>query len=336
MINAALNAYGLHPDLVVVERELPRNWHGDLHYKLRAEGAAYYLRFLASERYQHEAFRELTDERLSAQMAYCDYMTAHELPFMKRIPPRNGEAFVVVEDAAGKPYRCVLFTWIEGVHLKNVTPEMAGRLGALARRFHDESVGYETNALPFSDHTEGQHTYLKMMRERMTNGTANLLPEEVFALEAYLALAESYVKQGARAGEVMTGSRVMQTDLNHLNVLWDKAGTAIQGVIDFEHLFYSERVQELPWLLKWYGHSPTHAQALLEAYGAREVLTDEEWRRLPALLWLSGCLNWNFTAKTLALLETDVADRAERLQAHLDAYRERGQTLLQMLIASIS
>lgn len=84
------------------------------------------------------------------------------------------------------------------------------------------------------------------------------------------------------------------------------------GIVDFESITYTDRVEGLAWLIKWYlrpygigSHemSPDLAKAVLRGYDAEEILTQNDLSRLPSLLWLSGCLNWNFIDKTIGLLK---------------------------------
>ncbi|MEK1830292.1 phosphotransferase [Priestia megaterium] len=72
----------------------------------------------------------------------------------------------------------------------------------------------------------------------------------------------------------------MQSDLNPLNILWDETDS-ITGIIDFEHIGYTDRIEGIAWLIKWYSRtqgignnevSPRLAQSLLKGYGMRSFL----------------------------------------------------------------
>ncbi|MGM1019733.1 MAG: hypothetical protein ACQEXV_04110 [Bacillota bacterium] len=78
--------------------------------------------------------------------------------------------------------------------------------------------------------------------------------------------------------------------LNLLNILWNKAGEII-GVVDFESITYTERVEGLAWIVKWYARthgitshemSPILVKAVLRGYDAEELLSQRDFERLPS------------------------------------------------------
>ncbi|MEK1830290.1 hypothetical protein AAAC51_18030 [Priestia megaterium] len=56
MIYGAVEIYGMDPKSLVVHEELPKNSHGDLHFKIQLENKCYSARFIGSERYDHDVF----------------------------------------------------------------------------------------------------------------------------------------------------------------------------------------------------------------------------------------------------------------------------------------
>nr|WP_246239230.1 MULTISPECIES: hypothetical protein [Paenibacillus] len=90
-------------------------------------------------------------------------------------------------------------------------------------------------------------------------------------------------------------------------------------------------------LIKWYSRthgigshemSPALAKAVLHGYGAKDILNQHDFDRLPSLLWLSGCLNWNFTAHTIKLIKNN---EDILLKEHLTKYLKRGEILLSLM-----
>ena len=130
---------------------------------------------------------------------------------------------------------------------------------------------------------------------------------------------------------------IVQTDLNPLNVLWESS-QKVKGIVDVESIGYVDRIEGLAFLLKWYSRtegiqshevSPSVARAFLEGYGAHNIVTSNDYKRLSSLLWLSGSLNWNFVKKTLSV----ISDK-RKLEEHLEVYRVRGERLSSLLICT--
>lgn len=331
MIQEALGGFGLDSNTLVVRRKLPDNWHGDLHYKIAVEGKSYSARFMAYQRAKEDAspFANLADEVLREQMRYVDHLLARGIPFMKRVKTTEGDAFVLVEDDRGVIRRCMLFEWMDGVHITVNTEEVAFRMGEMARRYHDASQGFATDVLPRKIHTENYLQMIELLgRERDKRALTGKVRKR---LNAYIAHAKEQIRSGHRDPSE-SDLLVMTSDLNSVNVLWEETSRTINGIIDFEHLSLSDRVQDLTWLIKWYSRTEgmhSHkvsnqlAQALMYGYRAHELLTDDDYARFPALLWLSGCLNWNFVQKTVKLIQND----SDKLVDHLDRFVERGKLL---------
>ena len=121
----------------------------------------------------------------------------------------------------------------------------------------------------------------------------------------------------------------MQSDLNPLNVLWDNEENII-GIVDFEHIGYTDRIEGLAWLIKWYSRtsglgshdvSPKLTESFLLGYRSHDFLRQEELLRLSSLLWITGCLNWGFVNKTINILKNG---NRNQLYDHLAIFRERG------------
>lgn len=129
---------------------------------------------------------------------------------------------------------------------------------------------------------------------------------------------------------------VLSTDLNALNILWKN--DHIVGIVDHEHIGYSDRIQDIAWILKLYARnegihsfsvSPELAQTILENYDMN-IFDQDDFVRLESLLWLSGCFNFHFVQQTFNFLSDFIVSN-EELSEHLERYRQRGKALLSLL-----
>ncbi|ASS73734.1 hypothetical protein CIG75_01260 [Tumebacillus algifaecis] len=328
IIRKALPGFGLDPSTLVMRRVLPENWHGDLHFKIAVGEKSYVARFIAERRSKEDAtpFTNLADEVIREQMRYIDHLNNQGIPFMRRVKPQSGEAFVVVEDDKGIKRRCVLFEWLDGIHITAQTMETAFRMGEVARRYHDASYGFHSEVLPRKIHTAGYREVLDSLRAERDAHSLN--KRDRARLNKYLDLAAAMIEQAHRDPSERD-QLIICSDLNANNVLWDEATGGVSGIIDFDHISISDRVQDLTWLMKWYSRTvgiESHevssglSHALMYGYRAHELLSDDDYARFPALLWLSGCLNRKFVTRTKKLLQND----QHGLQDHLDKYTKRG------------
>ncbi|CAG7597191.1 Stress response kinase A [Paenibacillus solanacearum] len=327
LLHYALAAYDMNADSVAVESVMPRNFHGDAHYKIRIGELAYSARFISGSRYEHDVFLPLTDAVLTEQMRFISFLNGHGIPFMRPVPTVSGEDYHKLV-WNGAEYRFFLFEWIEGRHITRCTDSVAYKIGALVRRLHALAANYEC-ALPKISHREGSLTFLSMLEE-----AASAAPAECRKLlHPYIADAQRHIGQAHRS----TREYRMQSDLNPLNILWDDKEQCI-GIVDFEHIGYTERIEGLAWLIKWYSRtaglfshhvSPALAQSLLDGYRASDDLKPADWERLPSLIWLTGCLNWGFVDKTRRIVKQSISasQMKTELDAHLTKYTERGAKL---------
>jgi Ser/Thr protein kinase RdoA (MazF antagonist) len=245
---------------------------------------------------------------------------------MKHRQTTAGELFQRVK-VGEEDWRFVLFDWLEGEHLTHGSVTVAERFGRMARKINDLSSGYRSEIFPKESHVQGSEQFLIMIRNQWE--LTSLAPDSNYLLQHYVTLIQYHIDQ-ARSDLL---EFVIQSDLNPLNVLWNK-NEEICGIVDFESITYTDRVEGLAWLIKWYSRtggvgshemSPVLAETVLRGYGADNLLTRKELQRLPSLLWLSGCLNWNFTARTIELLKN--GDDLQ-LQEQLRKYLKRGEKLV--------
>ncbi len=329
-IQEAIRLYGFKSDNIEIIQELsPQNKHGDRHVTIRVDEQGYSARLLATQRYKTDAFVELSDEVLREQIRFGTFLRDSGIPFMKNVQASNGEAFVTVH-LQHKKYRVVLFEWIEGVHLTQMTADIARTFGAFARKIHDRSSLFEAQHFPQVSHLKGYQQFYNEISFHVN--ASQLLPQTKELLTAYLENMQKHLA----AAQADTYDFIVQSDLNPLNILWDDRQEII-GIVDFESITYTDRVEGLAWLVKWYSRthgiyshelSPVLAQSLLQGYRADELLTKPDWLRLPSLLVLTGCLNWNFTDRTIALI-TNGNDHL--LQKHIRKYEKRAASLLSLL-----
>ncbi|WP_438433060.1 phosphotransferase enzyme family protein [Gorillibacterium sp. sgz500922] len=330
LLQTSIKQYGLNPGSLTIEKELnPTSGHGDLHYKIQVDNQFYSARWMSNKRYETEAFIQVTDEVLTEQMRFCKFVRHSGIPFMKQVLTVKEEPFTVVNQA-DKEWRFVLFEWIEGEHLTHCTDSIANKMGAFARKMHNVSTKFETSVFPKQPHHKGYDHFSTLLRHHAESSGSSPSTNEL--LTSYFNEMEYHLKK-ARTDSY---DYLVQSDLNPLNILWNENGDII-GVVDFESITYTDRVEGLAWLVKWYSRthglgshemSPTLAKTVLRGYGAEEWLSPNDFERLPSLLWLTGCLNWNFTAKAIELLKNK---EDALLNEHLITYFKRGEILLSLL-----
>lgn len=307
---------------LVVEEELHKNsWHTDLHYKIIVNGDRYSARFINSNRTINPAFGPLSNEQLKEQVRFTYYLRENGIPFMQIKENRAGEPFTCVT-LNEEQYRFVLSAWIEGEHITYCTKTLAEVFGMEVRKIHDISSTFQSSTFQKKSHLDGYGAFIKLLENK--GGTCK-------ELRGYMDLAK-YHLECAHTNDL---EFIVQTDLNPLNVLWD-SNQSIKGIVDFESIGYVDRMEGLAFLIKWYSRTEgieSHvvcskvARAFLKGYGAHNILTSNDYKRLSSLLWLSGSLNWNFVKKTLSLIGEESA-----LVEHLRVYKRRGERLSSLLI----
>jgi Ser/Thr protein kinase RdoA (MazF antagonist) len=328
LLKRAIKQYGLNSLTLSIKKVLqPTNWHGDLHYQIEVDGKYYSARFLRRKRYEQTAFVELTDEVLNEQIIFCRYLYDSGIPFMKHCSTKNDELFLVIRDEENE-WRFVLFEWIAGKHITHCSEIIAERFSVMASKIHHISSMYESDVFTRKSHLEGYKQFHQLIVSEVE--TSSFWPYNIQMLEQYLTLATYHIE----TAKVERMEYIIQLDLNPLNVLWSNTEN-INGIVDFESITYTDRVEGLAWLIKWYSRtkgigsnemSPLLAKAVLRGYGANQLLSKDDFNRLPSLLWLSGCLNWNFTAKTIELIKSN-----QNLKEHLTSYIKRGELLYSLI-----
>jgi Ser/Thr protein kinase RdoA (MazF antagonist) len=330
LIKNALIPYSIGEISLKIEKELHINsWNGDLHYKIVADGVPFSARFLSNHRSPNSAFGDISNDVLYEQTKFSRFLRNSGIPFMRLVPVSNDMPFSTVEwDSV--TYRFVLFEWIEGQHITHCDEYIAEEFGRVAREIHDRSSAYHTSVFPKKSHLDG---YSHFVEELM-----NIVNLDAIS-EGNLAMIRRYIENANHHLEVSRTREydfIIQTDLNPLNVIWDENKTVI-GIADFESIGYSDRIEGLAWLIKWYSRadgihskefSPKVAKVFLKGYKAEDFITNQDLSRLASLLWLSGCLNWNFVKKTVELVDTN---DSESLQNHFTAYEERGRRLMDLV-----
>ncbi|MEK4695050.1 phosphotransferase [Bacillus sp. FSL M8-0063] len=302
---------------LLVEEELHKNsWHTDLHYKIMVNGNRYSARFINSDRTINPAFGTLSNEELKEQVRFTYYLREHGIPFMQIKENMAGDCFTLLT-WNDEQYRFVLSTWSEGEHVTYCTETMAEVFGKEARKIHDISSTFQSSTFQKKSHLDGYGEFIKLLENK--GGTCK-------ELQRYMDLAKYHI-ECAHTSDL---EFIVQTDLNPLNVLWD-TNQCVKGIIDFESIGYVDRVEGLAFLIKWYSRIEgiqSHkvcsevARAFLEGYGANNILTSNDYKRLSSLLWLSGSLNWNFVKKKMSLVD----DESELVE-HLRVYKIRGENL---------
>ncbi|MEW8986347.1 MAG: phosphotransferase, partial [Bacillus sp. (in: firmicutes)] len=301
VIKRALKDYHIGQTFLI-EQELS-SWSRDLHYKIQVDGKKYSARFLKENRSPNNVFGAISDKVLTEQTKFCLFLVEHGIPFMRLVPASGDEPFTIVR-WKGEKYHFIMFEWIEGKHLTNCEEDMAWEFGKMARRIHDISSAFKSAVFPKKSHLIGYQQFTNQLRAKVHSSSILDKTE----LQDYLELANKHIA----AAKSLKRDYIVQTDLNPLNVIWDENKNII-GIVDFESIGYGDRIEGLAWLIKWYSRtnginsvemSPEVAEKFLHGYGAFDFLDFEDYDRLSSLLWLSGCMNWNFVKETISILES--------------------------------
>jgi hypothetical protein len=330
LIRKALIPYKLGNESLVVEKVLHEtSWNKDLHYKIVADGKPFSARFIGYNRSPNEAFGEISDEILVEQTRFCRYLVKNHIPFMRLFPVSEECSFTSIK-WENEMYRFLLFEWMDGQHLTHCDVHIAEEFGQLSRRFHDISNRFTSTVFPKRSHLVGYTQFVEELR--LTMNSTNVPTGSLQMVEEYLNLVEHHIER-ARKEQL---DFIIQSDLNPLNVIWDQNITVI-GIVDFESIGYTDRIEGLAWLIKWYSRtagidsfemSPDVAKAFLKGYQWSDFEASNDVDRLSSLIWLSGCINWNFIKNTIKILETG---HEETLRKHIDAYKLRGEKLYSLI-----
>ncbi|MFB7142841.1 phosphotransferase enzyme family protein [Gottfriedia sp. NPDC056225] len=330
LLKKALEPYSIGNDSLVIEAELHKgSWNSDLHYKIIADGKPYSARFIKYNRSSNKVFGEISNDILYEQTKVCRFLVKNNIPFMKLLPISEDVPFntFVWENVV---YRFILFEWIEGQHITHCDELIAEEFGKVARKFHDISSLYVSPVFPKISHLDGYSKFIDNLRNEVK--TSNISLETSKMVEDYLELTEQHIANA-------TTNRyefIIQSDLNPLNILWDKDKKVI-GIVDFESIGYGDRIEGLAWLIKWYSRtkginssemSSSAATAFLKGYQSNDYFRKNDLERLSSLVWLSGCINWNFVRHTIKILDSN---DEETLKKHINTYKKRGEKLLSLI-----
>jgi Ser/Thr protein kinase RdoA (MazF antagonist) len=330
LVEKALKPYSIETESLFIEKELHiDSWHNDLHFKILVDGKRYSARFIKSNRSSNMVFGEISNEVLVEQTKFCKYLVDHHIPFMKLVPVSDGVPFHTVE-WEGESYRFTLFQWIEGQHITHCDGYIAEEFGKMARRFHDVSSGYDCSVFPKTSHLVGYRQFVDQLRDKVRS--MDISWDLVEMVKEYLKVTEGHLEKAS----TQSYDFIIQSDLNPLNIIWNDDKKVI-GIVDFESIGYTDRIEGLAWLIKWYSRtrginsselSSTVVHSFLKGYRADDFVRTHNFDRMSSLIWLSGCINWNFVKKTIQLLETKDKDV---LREHFESYYHRGEKLLGLL-----
>jgi Ser/Thr protein kinase RdoA (MazF antagonist) len=328
MLKEALIQYSLGKKSLFIEKNLP-SWSKDLHFKIRADCRSFSARFIQDIRSPNNVFGNTSREILYEQCAVCHFLAENHIPFMRLIPASINQPFIEL-NWENEHYWFILFEWMDGQHITHCDNYISKEFGHMARKFHDLSSSYQSSVFQKKSHLVGYEKFLTQLRDKLHS--LDLSGINVKLMEEYLGAADEYISC-ARSQQM---DYIIQSDLNPLNILWNEEKKVI-GIVDFESIGHVDRIEGLAWLIKWYSRtngihspemSPAAAHAFLKGYRAEDFLDKGDMHRLASLLWLSGCLNWNFVKGTISILETR---NDETLINHLESYWKRGRNLLRLL-----
>ncbi|MEK4521068.1 phosphotransferase [Psychrobacillus sp. FSL W7-1457] len=330
MIKKALEPYLLGNEVLFIEKELHKgSWNSDLHYKIVADGKPFSARFIKNNRSPNNIFGEISNDTLLEQTKFCRFLVNNKIPFIRLLPTSEGFPFTTITWEY-ETYRFILLEWIEGQHITHCDAYIAEEFGKIARKIHDISSLYKSSVFQKQSQLVGYSRFVENLRNKVKESYISI--DNLKMVDEYLEITEYHIENAT----TKHFDFIIQSDLNPLNIIWDKH-EKIKGIVDFESIGYSDRIEGLAWLIKWYSRtngisstemSPIVANAFINGYKINDVLCENDINRLPSLIWLSGCINWNFVRNTIKILETN---NEEILKQHLTAYKQRGEKLLKLI-----
>jgi len=330
LLKKALEPYSIGKYSLVIEAELHKgSWNSDLHYKIVSDGKPYSARFIRNKRSSNNVFGEISNDILYEQTKVCRFLVNNHIQFMRIVPISEDVPFNTFE-WENEIYRFILFEWIEGQHITHCDEVIAEEFGKVARKFHDISSLFVSSVFPKISHLEGYSQFIDNLRNKVI--ASNISLETLKIVEEYLELTEHHLANA----KTNRYEFIIQSDFNPLNILWDKDKKVI-GIVDFESIGYGDRIEGLAWLIKWYSRtkgiysvemSSIVANAFLKGYQSNDYLSKNDFERLSSLIWLSGCINWNFVRHTIKIIESN---DDETLKKHINTYKKRGEKLLSLI-----
>jgi Ser/Thr protein kinase RdoA (MazF antagonist) len=328
ILKKALIPYSIGVQSLNVEKELA-SWSNDRHFKIEADGKSYSARFLKENRSPNNVFGEMNADILHEQTRFCSFLAYQQIPFMKLVPDSNGSPFTEVE-WNHECYYFILFEWLLGEHITAGNEAVSYKFGRMARNIHDVAGCFESKIFTKKSHLVGYGKFIEQVKNNVL--LKDISMENKYLLDRYLIIAREHIESAQ--SEHM--DYIIQSDLNPLNILWDRE-INVAGIVDFESIGYGDRIEGLAWLVKWYSRidcintkdfSAKLAEAFLKGYQAEDFLLNEtHYRRLASLIWLSGCMNWNFV-KDITSINLNNNDQ---LKAYINLYIKRGQQLLTLV-----
>lgn len=330
LLKNILNKYPFSVNSIEVVIELnPQNWHNDQHYKILVNNYTYSARFISIHRSNNEFFGELSDEMINDQIKFTEFLGENNIPFMQVVKTRKNERFLSVL-IDNQTYRFILFKWIDGIHITKFNKSITEKVGYMAAKFHTTATGFKSNSFPKKSHLIAYEGFVKRLLNE--SNSKNISKVNSSKLREYLSLTKMHLNK-AYTDQL---DFIIQSDLNPLNMIWNGEDLAIKGIIDFESITYTDRIEGLAWLIKWYSKADKNTSTYVSKSLVDKFLTiycdyiqigTEHFERLSSLLWLSGCINWNFFKTTFDLINTN----EEGLNKHLNYYLQRGKILEALL-----
>lgn len=305
------------------------NWHGDRLFRFVGAGRPCLARLIAQPRvYRTSPCVVYDDALMDAQLAVSGEFVRRGLPHMRPVPSRDGDRLRTDVALANGVARLAVFAWAEGESLARVDAGQAAQIGHWLGRAHAafESEPWPEAGLPRSHDVEVHAHWCAEVRDiaGRERGAAE-------ALGDHLAACERHVDK--MRADIEARRIVVHGDFNLPNVLWIDGGRTLGTVVDFDQIGLSRAIEDLAWVVKWYGlrgsaaNPIEHLTPLIEHYAAQRPIPAEEWRCLPSLLWLSGGMNYNFVLKVLRAMEQPRAHRDASLHALAQDYRSRSERL---------
>lgn len=314
ILDFAMHAIGQKETYRVIDK-LPMRWHKDLQYKIEMNATFYAARIMKKTREFNcipPVF--LDNDMLREQLKLGTFYNENHIPFMKNYMP---DCQYKTFQYQGNEYRLILHQWVEGDVVRYSTENIAYFMGNITRKMHDATSGMKSHALV---ETSGRRDFWERLQILEENRVSRCE-----CLDTYIEFAKVAFEKGFSSDSELIA---VQGDLNFGNIILNEE-EQIQGIIDFDSIGLSSRVNEFVGVMKWYSKNKNEeydsrlARKIWEGYGAMDSFTKKELQCLPYLVWLRNCLTNKFIKYYLLSIKDNSTEEIIKryLKSGFDIYK---------------
>lgn len=285
ILDFAMHTIGQKETYHVIEK-LRMRWHKDIQYKIKMNGNFYAARIMEKTR-EFNCLPPviLDDDMLKEQLRIGTFYDENHIPFMKNY---MSDCLYKAFRYQGNEYRFILHQWVEGDVVRYSTENVAYTMGNITRKIHDATLGMRSHTLV---EINGKQEF----RERLQIIEGNIV-RRCECLDAYIEFSKEAIEKGFSSDSELI---VVHGDLNYDNIILNEE-EQIQGIIDFDSIGLSSRINEFAAVMKWYSKNINEeydsrlACKVWEGYKTTDSFTRKELQCLPYLVWLRNCLTNRF------------------------------------------